>query len=141
NGGIPAVDAANKPILPSGPVYPPIRLGLPDPGSQRTDCSGLKGIDFASGWFETFEPPSPDVERGAASAWAGFDDRTPGAFHVPGDVSWYLGLGGKQAAPWGLPADRIDGPSCDGKPNQWALHFRGGPFRWWGGGMSHVFTD
>jgi len=35
----------------------------------------------------------------------------------------------------------MTGPSCDGKPNDWVLHFRGGLFRLWGGGMSHVFSD
>jgi hypothetical protein len=30
---------------------------------------------------------------------------------------------------------------CDGKANDWALHFRGGLFRRWGAGFSHALTD
>jgi hypothetical protein len=40
-----------------------------------------------------------------------------------------------------MPAEQVPGPSCDGQPNQWALHYRGGLFRKWGGGISHGFTD
>jgi hypothetical protein len=50
---------------------------------------------------------------------------------------------------WGMPADRhpAEGngqsgvrPDCDGAPNEWALHFRGGRFNYFGGGMAHPFS-
>jgi hypothetical protein len=78
---------------------------------------------------------------GVANAWTAFDDLTPGAFHAPGDVSWYPGLSGEYGALYGLPAVRMGGPSCNGTPNNWSLHFSGGQFRNWGAGMSTVFTD
>jgi hypothetical protein len=41
-----------------------------------------------------------------------------------------------------MPADRHDAhpgerPSCDGAVNDWVLHYRGGRFNYYGGGMSH----
>ncbi len=130
-------------LIPSTPVYPPIGLGLADPGSQRADCTRLAGLEFSPAWTDTFEPPMPDdpTQTGVGSGWSSYDDLTKYSFHVPGDATWYPGLKGTFAAPWGLPADTIAGPSCDGKPNRWALHFRGGLFRKWGGGISHALTD
>jgi hypothetical protein len=42
---------------------------------------------------------------------------------------------------WGLAADSVGGPSCNGVPNNYSLHYRGGIFTNWGGGVSTVFTD
>jgi hypothetical protein len=142
NGVLDSLDDAGNAVVPSTPVYPPIASGLPDPGSRPPDCSALAGIETSTGWRATFEPDTPQAGRiGVANAWTAFDDLTPGAFHVPGDVTWYPGLGGNFGALYGLPAVPMGGPSCDGKPNNWSLHFRGGQFRYWGGGMSSVFSD
>jgi hypothetical protein len=143
NGGVPVLDAGGGVVIPATPVYPPIGRGLPDPGSQRTDCAALAGYEFSTAWFDTFEPLMPDDpnETGVAGGWASYDDLTRNAFHVPGDATWYPGLKGTINAAWGLPAERMPGPSCDGQPNDWVLHFRGGLFRKWGGGISHAFTD
>ena len=143
NGALPALDVGCEALIPSTPVYPPIGLGLADPGSQRADCTRLAGLEFSPAWTDTFEPPMPDdpTQTGVGSGWSSYDDLTKYSFHVPGDATWYPGLKGTFAAPWGLPADTIAGPSCDGKPNRWALHFRGDLFRKWGGGISHALTD
>jgi hypothetical protein len=142
NAALPALDGG-YPVIPSTPVYPPIASGMPDPGSRPANCAGLDGIETAPAWVATFEPDTPNdpTQVGIGSAWSAFDDSTPYAFHVPGDATWYSGLNGKYGAPFGLPSDKVDGPSCDGAPNHWALHFRGGLFRKWGGGVSHVLTD
>jgi hypothetical protein len=143
NGGVPVLDPGGAPVIPSTPVYPPIGLGLGDPGSLRTDCSALAGLEFSTGWFDSFETLMPDdpTLTGVASGWASYDDLTKYSWHVPGDATWYPGLKGTFAAPWGMPADRVPGPACDGVANTWALHFRGGLFRKWGGGVSHALTD
>jgi hypothetical protein len=143
NGVLPAVDVGNEVVIPSLPVYPPIASGLPDPGSRPPDCRALTGIEFSPGWFDSFEPDIPDdpVEVGVAPGWSSYDDFTPYSFHVPGDATWYPGLRGIFNAAWGLPSEAMVGPSCDGKPNRWSLHFRGGLFRKWGGGVSHALTD
>ncbi|HEV3192734.1 MAG TPA: hypothetical protein VGY54_19635 [Polyangiaceae bacterium] len=147
NGVLPAV-VAGQAVVPDMPVYPAVAYGLPDPGSRPPNCNALAGVELfpfsiaeSKGVFDTFEPSLGGI-LGVARAWAGFDDLTKYAFHVPGDETWYPGLTQKVGAPWGLPAEQLDGlPACDGKPNNWALHFRGGLFRNWGGGVSHVFTD
>jgi len=143
NGVLPLIDAGGEAVIPRTAVYPPIASGLADPGSQRVDCSGLAGLEFSPGWLDTFEPPMPDdpSQTGLGAGWSSYDDLTQYSFHVPGDATWYPGLLGTFFGPWGLPADTTAGPSCDGKPNQWALHFRGGLFRKWGGGFSHALTD
>jgi hypothetical protein len=143
NGVLPALDSGGAAVIPQTPVYPPIGLGLADPGSLGVDCQPLAGLEFSSGWFDTFETldPNDPSATGVASGWSSYDDLTQYSFHVPGDATWYPGLKGTFAAPWGMPADRVAGPSCDGKPNSWALRFRGGLFRKWGGGMSHALTD
>jgi len=142
NGELPAVDGG-APVIPDTPVYPPIATGLPDPGSGPAKCDGLAAIETSPWWMDTFEPDIPNDAQavGIAPAWAAFDDFSRDAFHAPGDATWYSGLNGKFAAPWGLPAAPVGGPSCDGKPNGWSMHYRGGLFRKWGGGVSHVFTD
>jgi hypothetical protein len=151
NGGVPAVGPGNEVIIPDTPAYPSIGLGEPDPGSQRPDCKVLAGYEFAKGWFDNFEPnPADDpAQWGVAAGWSSYDDLTQYAFHTPGDATWYPGLKGIFGAAWGMPTDRFPGPPCDmsgapidpATPNNWALRFRGGMFRKWGGGISHAFTD
>jgi hypothetical protein len=140
NGVLPEMDDAGNAVIPAQPVIPPIAAGLADPGSGKADCSALAGIEASSAWMHTFEPDAPG-QIGVAVAWTAFDDLTKYAFHVPGDVGWYPGVAGNVNAAFGLPAANEGAPSCDGKPNQWSLHYRGGQFRNWGGGVSNVFTD
>jgi hypothetical protein len=150
NGVLPAHDATGQTIVPQLPMYPSVGLGLPDLGSRPANCSVLDGYEFAPGgpmgWFDTFELTTTDPgETGVAQGWSSYDDLTKFAFHTPGDATWYPGLSPEGVksfyAPWGLPADRFPGPACDGKPNDWVMHFKGGLFRKWGGGISHALTD
>jgi hypothetical protein len=147
NGVLPHLDATGQAIVADLPEYPPIQLGLPDlPTPWPTDCRGADAFEFSKGWFDSFETKSTDPnETGIASGWASYDDLTKFSWHTPGDATWYPGLsagtGHTFLAPWGLPAEKVPGPSCDGTPNQWVLHFRGGLFRKWGAGISHAFTD
>src|SRR5436190_761981 len=60
NGVLPALDAGGEAIIPLTPVYPPIGLGLADPGSLRADCRPLAGLEFSAGWMDTFETLTPD---------------------------------------------------------------------------------
>jgi hypothetical protein len=139
NGAVPLRDAGGNLVIPAEPVYPPIGPGTPDPGSRRVDCTSLAEIELSPFWIETFEP-DPNRDVGVAEAWSSYDDETKGAFRVPGDAAWYPGLAEPRRDPtkWGLPADRIsNGPSCDGLPNDWALHFRGGRFNYFGAGAEH----
>jgi hypothetical protein len=142
-GVLPAVDKAGNAVVPFQPVYPPIASGLPDPGSAPVHCAALAGIETSRAWVATFEPdvPADPTRVGVAVAWTSFDDLTQYAFYAPGDITWYPGLSGRYSAPFGLPSAEIAPPSCDGAPNHWSLHFRGGLFRDWGGGVSTVFTD
>lgn len=144
NGVMPAFESGVT-VLPLEPAYPRIGLGVPDPGPGPTECPNLDGYEFAAGWLDTFEPINPG-EVGIAPGWSSYDDLSKYAFHTPGDATWYPGLQPdpmtkRFSAPWGLPSQQFPGPSCDGKPNDWVLHFRGGLFRKWGGGLSHAFTD
>jgi hypothetical protein len=148
NGVLPDVDANGLAVVPALPEYPPIALGLPDLASPRTDCTGVDQYEFSKGWFDSFELTKKGAdpnETGIASGWASYDDLTRDAWHTPGDATWYPGLTIGTAhtfyAEWGLPAEQTPGPSCDGTPNDWVLHFKGGLFRKWGGGISHAFTD
>jgi hypothetical protein len=155
NGLVPQVDGGQV-VFPKAPEYPPIATGAADPGSRPANCSATDGIETSAPyWIDTFEPYTPGDTTGVAWAWAGYDDLSQYAFHAPGDVTWYPGLtdaftvpncptgrpSDEPCAPWGLAAYPEGGPSCDGKPNNWSLHFVGGLFRNWGGGFSHVFTD
>ena len=142
NGVLPRADGGQV-VVPSFPVFPPIATGLVDPGSGPVDCTAAQAVTPSPYWVETFEPadPTDPTQVGVGAAWAAFDDFSSDAFHVPGDATWYPGLNGAFSAPWGLPADTAGGPSCDGTPNHYSLHFRGGLFRKWGGGVTHVFTD
>jgi hypothetical protein len=153
NGVVPHVDTSAAPdpltnalpvIFPSLPAYPPIALGAPDPGPGRTDCSTVGQYEFSKGWFDSFELTRKGAdpnETGVAPGWATYDDLTKDSWHSPGDATWYPGLKGTFYTAWGLPAERTPGPSCDGTPNDWVLHFRGGLFRKWGAGISHAFMD
>lgn len=147
NGVLPALTGMGPTlaaVVPPFPVYPPIGLGLPDPGSQRINCAADDGYEFSTGWFDSFEQTTDDpAETGIAAGWSSYDDLSEYAFHTPGDATWYPGLQSAKSfrAPWGLPAEKVPGPACDGKPNNWVMHFRGGLFRKWGGGVSHAFTD
>ena len=39
---------------------------------------------------------------------------------------------------FGLAAERVAGaPSCDGQPNEWVFHFRGGRFNYYGAAAEH----
>src|SRR5258708_6223963 len=58
NGVLPEVKNGEV-VIPPTPAYPPIGLGLPDPGPQRTDCSGFAGLEFSTGFFQDFEPVPP----------------------------------------------------------------------------------
>ncbi len=157
NGGVPILEGG-QPIIPATPVYPPIASGEPDPGSGPADCTALEVIETSPGFYDTFEPPADDGgelvgDVGVAIAWTGYDDLSWGSFHVPGDITWYsanpappTGCVEPRCDPgspglWGLAAYPMGGPSCNGEPNNWSLHFRGGLFRNWGGGASSVFTD
>ena len=149
---------AVNPSFPPRPCIRPSRPGMRDPGSGPVDCTALNGIETSPGFYDTFEPPTDDggaVEGGVgvAIAWTGYDDLSWGSFHVPGDITWYaasppppIGCVEPRCDPgspglWGLAAYPMGGPSCNGEPNNWSLHFRGGLFRNWGGGASSVFTD
>jgi hypothetical protein len=147
NGVLPDVTGSGDSlaaVVPDLPQYPPIALGIPDPGPSRTDCTGVDQYEFSKGWFDDFEPPSNDPTLvGIAAGWASYDDLTKDSWHTPGDATWYPGLtpGKNFQAAWGLPAEQLPGPSCDETPNNWVLHFKGGLFRKWGGGISHAFPD
>jgi hypothetical protein len=148
NGAVPVVDAAGKPVRASMPTFPVVGPGTADPGSRPIDCGELAGIELAP-WVEDFEPtqnletPGLMVDAptwGVAEAWSSYDDGSFGAFRVPGDASWYPGLFDvrQYGELWGMPADRIaGGPSCNGLANDFALHFKGGRFNWYGAGAAH----
>jgi hypothetical protein len=142
NGVLPALDGTGNAVVPDTAQYPPIGLGLPDLESPRTDCSNVGGYEFSAGWFDDMEPhdKTDPGAVGAAGGWASYDDLSKFSFHTPGDFTWYPGIPNPLVA-WGLPAERYPGPSCDGTPNDWVLHFKGGLFRRWGAGISHAFTD
>lgn len=164
NGYPPAVDPATKSaVMPNVAVFPPIGANTPDPGSRvlfdtekhrAAACEALAGIEL-SRWHHDFEPVRAEQGEagtiGIAPYFSAYDDKTDGSWHVPGDASFYPGLiaqrgkilppgGTVGAGPWGLAADGItNGPSCDGAPNNWALHIRGGRFNYYGGGAEHPF--
>ena len=144
NGVLPEVDANGQVVFPSVAEYPDIALGVLDPGPPRTECATVGEYEFSKGWFDDFEQTMKGAdpnETGIAGGWASYDDLTRGSWHTPGDATWYPGLKGTLDSAWGLPAVQMPGPSCDPTPNDWVLHFKGGLFRKWGGGISHAFTD
>ena len=159
NGGIPILTEGG-PVVPAYPSFPPIATGMADPGPGAVDCSPLANIETSVDYYDTFEPDSEDAgDYGVGLAWTGFDDLTRESFHVPGDITWYepptaslhVGCVAPRCLPsdlqnniglWGLAADNsISPPACGGVPNNWSLHYRGGIFTNWGGGVSSVFTD
>ncbi len=130
------------------PYFPPIASNLPDPGSHPVDCSPLADIELSPYYLDNFEPRGGSV-HGMAPGWSAYDDGSDGAFRVPGDVDWYPGWAGSYgASTFGLAADAQVGerPLCqldangNALPNDWALHYRGGRFNYYGGGMSHAFA-
>jgi hypothetical protein len=144
NGVLAHVDANGQMIFPSVAEYPDIALGLVDPGPSRSECATVGQYEFSTGWFDSFELTRKGAdpnETGAAPGWATYDDLTRDSWHTPGDATWYPGLKGTIYTAWGLPAVQMPGPQCDETPNDWVLHFKGGLFRKWGGGLSHAFTD
>ena len=133
----------------SEPYFPPIASDLPDPGSHAVDCSPLDDIELSPYYLDNFEPLGAGAEKGMAPGWSGYDDGSDGAFRVPGDVDWYPGWAGKYgASTFGLAADVQVGerPMCqldaggNALPNDWTLHYRGGRFNYYGGGMAHAFA-
>jgi hypothetical protein len=144
NGVLPEVDADAHVVFPMLPEYPDIGLGIADLTTPPTECATVGQYEFSKGWFDDFELTRMGAdpnETGIAGGWASYDDLTKDSWHTPGDATWYPGLKGTIYSAWGLPAVQMPGPSCDGTPNDWVLHFKGGLFRKWGGGISHAFTD
>src|SRR4051812_49248197 len=116
NGMLPDVKDGEV-VIPATPMYPKIGAGLPDFGSQRTDCRPLAGLEFSTRWFDRFEPdpPTDPDQVGVAAGWSSYDDLTQYAFHTPGDATWYPMLKGIFGAAWGMPSDKIAGPACGGE--------------------------
>jgi hypothetical protein len=139
NGAVALRDADGGLVQPNEPVYPPIATGMPDPGWGPIDCTPLAAIEIAPPSLVTFEAdPTVPNSVGVGEAFSQYDDGTYGSFHVTGDATWYPGLLGRFTVPWGLAAEQIsNGPSCDGQPNNWAMHIRGGRFNYYGAGMEH----
>src|SRR6185312_2564777 len=99
----------------------------------------LGGIELSPFSVVTFEPDATTMDSvGIAEGWDTYDDLTYGALRVPGDVTWYAGLDASYTAvagtsKWGTVAEQVANlPSCDGQPNNWALHVRGGRFDYFG---------
>lgn len=142
SGHAPLLDDSGHPVIPTTPQYPSIATGMPDPGPQRdADCSALDDLEFSSTfWFDTFEPQG-DSNWGAGQAYAYYDDKSEGSFTAPGGFNWYSGLVSPSGTFWGMPADRITrGPACDGLPNEWAMHFKGGRYNRFGAGLEHPIS-
>jgi hypothetical protein len=142
DGRPPVRDESGEVVIPDEPVYPDIATGAKDPGSDEADCRPLKGLEFSSVWYLTFEADEslPDAV-GVAEAWTAHDDDSEGSFRVPGELNWYPGLRGRHNAPWGLPAQEVDdAPRCKGIENRWALHFKGGRYNRFGAGIGHPFA-
>src|SRR5579863_10439930 len=118
NGVLPATTGSGatlEAVVPPVAAYPPIGLGLPDPGSQHTDCTGVDQYEFAQGWFDSVELTQHGAdpnETGIAGGWASYDDITKYSWHTPGDATWYAGLAHTFYSEWGLPAVQMPGPSC-----------------------------
>jgi hypothetical protein len=141
NGAVPLLNPDGSLVAPSVPVFPTIGPGTPDPGSDPIDCSPLADIELSPFFTTTFEPdPTQGNLLGVGVAYSSYDDQTYGSFRVTGDASWYPGLATlhTNSTYWGLAADQItDGPSCDGQPNGWAMHFRGGRYNYYGAGVEN----
>lgn len=149
NGAPPVLTETGMAVVPADPVFPDIASGQPDPGSRTfdpaqsdlaDDCAPLSGLEL-SGWRHDFEPTPPGT-TGVAQFWSGYLDYTQGAWLVPGDAAWYPNTA-SQRNPliWGLAsAPIVNGPSCDGAPNSYALHIKGGRFNAFGGGAEHPLS-
>jgi hypothetical protein len=139
NGSVALREPDGGLIAPADLVFPPIATGMPDPGWGPMDCSPLTGIVPSQAAMVTFErDPSSPNSIGVGPAFSSYDDGTFGSFRVPGDASWYSGLIDRYPAAFGLAAEQIPGlPTCDGTPNKWAMHIRGGRFNWYGAGLEH----
>lgn len=144
NRATPQFDEEGNLKISEEPLYPPIATGMPDPGSREVDCSGLEDIEVSSYYVDNFEPFGSGAVVGIAPGWSSYDDGSDASFRVPGDADWYPDYKAKAGnqAPFGLASDRLEGnrPQCDGGPNDWAVHYRGGRFNWYGGGMARPFT-
>ncbi len=142
-GRMPVISEDGKVVAPDLPEYPPIARGEVDPGSREIDCRVQEGLVFSKAWFETFEPSGTTIaDWGTAQAWSSFDDATDGSFRMPVEKNWFGGLTGRTDGTWGLPAQKVAGaPACDGKRNDWVLHWRGGPFLRFGAGLSHPLLE
>lgn len=143
NHATPQIDEDGQVKLASEPIYPPIATGMADPGAHEVDCRGLDDIEVSPYYIEDFEPFGGTV--GVAPGWSNYDDGSDASFRVPGDVEWYspeYKTKAGSAAVFGLASDRLEGnrPECNGAANDWALHYRGGRFNWYGGGMARPFT-
>jgi hypothetical protein len=145
NYATPQIADDNKIKVSSKPIYPPISHNAEDPGSAPVDCGGLDAIDLSPSYLDDFEP-FDQTKVGMAGAWSGYDDGSDTSFRVPGDVDWYPGLALQyDRAAYGMPSDRHDAhpgarPDCGGVHNDWMLHYRGGRFNYYGGGMAHPFA-
>jgi hypothetical protein len=143
-GRPPVISPDGTVLVPREPVYPPIATGKEDPGSGPYTCDALAGLEFSTDhWYETFEADRLTPSAfGVAERWSTYDDSSDGVFRVPGEITLYEGLAGRHSAAWGLPAERVEGaPSCNGERNDWVLHFRGGRFNRFGGGMGHPLAQ
>jgi len=127
NGGIPAVDAANKPILPSGPVTlrfdwdcrTRVRSAPIAPVSKNRF---LRRVGSKRSSHRARMSSAELPQHGQVSTIAPRE-----LFTYRGDISWYLRARGQTGCALGLPpTDRR--AVVRRKQNQWALHFRGGPF-------------
>jgi hypothetical protein len=155
------------PPLPANTPDPGSRVKFDTPEHVRASCRVQEGIALSQ-WNLNFEPQPAYTDSkgmfhaagslGVAPFFSAYDDKTEGSWHVPGDAAWYSTsaglrglvesrnletheLTGTNAPLWGLVADTIaDGPSCDGTPNGWALHIRGGRFNYFGGGTEHPLS-
>jgi len=139
NGGVALRNPDGSLVTPNLPLFPPVGTGAPDPGSAPIDCGPLANIQLSTLARVDFEAdPTLAGSVGVGPAFSSYDDGTYGAYRVTGDASWYPGLTGLYTASFGLAAEQIsNGPSCDGQPNNWAMHVRGGRFNYYGAGMEH----
>lgn len=157
NGAVPFGDANGVLATAPVPVYPPVGLNRPDPGSAPVDaCTAEAAYEFAP-WVATMEPEQYAEEAGESEDWAGIgyairwagaDDWTRGSWRSPGFQNWYPGLAGKfSPSVWGTPAAAVGSagfgpsfaPSCN-KPNNNVLRMHGSGFRYYGGNYAHILS-
>jgi hypothetical protein len=150
NHATPQIGDDGKVKISPEPVFPPIASDMPDPGSAPVSCDALADIELSPYYVDDFEPLGTGAEVGMAPGWSTYDDGSDGSFRTPGDVDWYPGLAGRYgSSTFGVAADRQVGerPLClldqngQPRPNEWTLHYRGGRFNYYGGGMAHAFAS